>query len=169
MDEYKNVIDPEVKEYFREFTSRKWSKGELAKRSGFSAATFYHIAREGTCSDRVKACLKHLYKNPEGNYSNSPINPINTLFDEQAKKRISNYLEDIQDALLDHQQNLENLIHANKNDFVSLCIKTKKSENKVISIIKNKLKPHSLIKISNVKDFAESMWSGLDELMVNMS
>lgn len=167
------MVDPEVREYFREFASRRWNQADICRRIGLSSGSISLLLSTGHCSQNTKILLEKLYKNPEGNYSN--LNDIqlryreqNNILEQQVKNRINKYLECIQESLKEYQSTLEKLMDANKKDFLSLSIKAKKAESKLLSTIKNKIKPHTLIKNKTVEDIVANTWDELDELLVDM-
>lgn len=167
------IVDPEVKEYFREFANRRWNQSDICRRIGISSGAISLLLSTGQCSQNMKILLEKLYKNPQGNFSNLNDAQLryreqNNILEQQVKNRINKYMEFIQESLNQYQSTLEKLMDANKKDFLSLSIKAKKAESKLLSNIKNKIKPHTLIKNKTIEDIVANTWDELDELLVDM-
>ena len=168
------MVDPEVREYFREFASRRWNQADICRKIGISSGAISLLLSSGQCSQNMKILLEKLYKNPEGNFSNLSDIQLrcreqNNILEQQVKNRINKYLECVQESIKEYQSILEKLMDANKKDFLSLAIKAKKAETKLLSTIKNKIKPHTLIKNKTVEDIVANTWDELDELLMDMS
>ena len=166
------LVDPEVVEYFKEFTKRRYTQSDLCRATGFSSGTISQCVSNGICSATLKEALGKLAKNAEGNYSNAGVQnhmASRRILEEQAVKRIECYKQKIQKAIVDHENSLKNLMEANKRNYVKLSIAVKKTERKLLETIKNELKPYSLIYSKQTEDLTAGMWDDLDELMVDMS